>query len=120
MKEKLWDFKIGKSSKETYRLILKNNPNVLRVSNEFRIDFRISDDEEISIDKSVLKSSLKEKIDCFDEIFLDPGLNTIEIYIRDNPKIKSDIEIAVKEIRSLLEEEKKKFLGIGRALSDLS
>ncbi len=117
---KLWDFKIGKSSKETYRLILKNNPDVLRVSNEFRIDYKISDDEEISIDKSVLKANLKEKIEFFEEIFFDPGMNTIEIYIKDNPKIKSDIELAVKEIRGILEEEKKKFLGIGKILSNLA
>ena len=80
---KLWDFKIGRSSKDTYRIILKNNPEVLKVSNQFRIDYKISESEEVSIDRSVLNSYLKEKIENFDEVFFDPGLNVIEIYIRD-------------------------------------
>ena len=116
---KLWDFKIGRSSKDTYRIILKNNPEVLKVSNQFRIDYKISESEEVSIDRSVLNSYLKEKIENFDEVFFDPGLNVIEIYIRDNPNIRSDIELAVREIRNILEEEKRKFVGIGATLEKL-
>jgi len=116
---KLWDLKIGRSSRDTYRIVLKNNPEVLKVSNQFRIDYKIGEKEEVSIDRSVLNSCLKEKIKNFDEVFFDPGLNAIEIYIRDNPNIRADIESAVREIRNILEEERRKFEGIGSALEKL-